>query len=57
MPLLSYGEEWKAHRRLAHVALSPGTVKRYHPVQEDLAALLCQALVENPKDFFGHVRL
>ncbi|KAH9846771.1 cytochrome P450, partial [Lenzites betulinus] len=57
MPLLSYGEEWKAHRRLAHVALSAGTVKHYHSVQEDLASLLCQALVESPKDFFGHVRL
>ncbi|EED79605.1 predicted protein, partial [Postia placenta Mad-698-R] len=57
MPLLPYGEEWRAHRRLAHTALSPAAVKRYHGVQEDLAALLCQRLLQSPEDFFNHVRL
>ncbi|KAI0635409.1 cytochrome P450 [Trametes polyzona] len=57
MALMSYTDEWKAHRRLAHVALSPNAVKRYHVVQEDLAALLSQAFVDNPEDFFSQVRL
>ncbi|KAI0746370.1 cytochrome P450 [Daedaleopsis nitida] len=57
MPLLSYGEEWRAHRKLAHTALSPTAIKRYHIVQEDLAAILCKQILELPDDFFTHVRL
>lgn len=57
MPLLPYDDEWRAHRKLAHNALSPSAVKRYHTVQEDLAALLGQELLSEPRDFFSHVRL
>ena len=57
MPLLPYGDEWRAQRKLAHHALSPSAVKRYHAVQEDLAALLGQQLLNTPEDFFSHVRL
>ncbi|KAI0919557.1 hypothetical protein AcV5_001591 [Taiwanofungus camphoratus] len=57
MPLLPYGEEWRAHRKLAHVALSATAVKLYYTVQEDLAALLSKQLLETPADFFSHVRL
>ncbi|KAJ7127124.1 cytochrome P450 [Mycena epipterygia] len=57
MPLLPYGNEWRAHRKLAHVALSQGAVKQYHVVQEDLAALLNKAILDKPEDFFSHVRL
>ncbi|KAF7799349.1 hypothetical protein EIP86_010581 [Pleurotus ostreatoroseus] len=52
MPLLPYGDEWRAQRKLAHHALSPSAVKRYHAVQEDLAALLGQQLLNTPEDFF-----
>ncbi|KAJ3552582.1 hypothetical protein NM688_g4079 [Phlebia brevispora] len=57
MPLLSYDDEWRAHRKLAHNALSPSAVRRYHTTQEDLAALLGQQLLNEPEDFFTHVRL
>ncbi|EKM50920.1 uncharacterized protein PHACADRAFT_151345 [Phanerochaete carnosa HHB-10118-sp] len=57
MPLLNYNEEWRAQRKLAHHALSPRAVKQYHVVQEDLAALLSKQILEDPEDFFSHVRL
>ncbi|KAJ7618383.1 cytochrome P450 [Roridomyces roridus] len=44
-------------RKLAHTALGPNAVKRYHTIQEDLAVLLCKSMLEKPLDFFGHVRL
>ncbi|KDQ61306.1 hypothetical protein JAAARDRAFT_152482 [Jaapia argillacea MUCL 33604] len=57
MPLLPYGKEWREHRKLAHVALSPTAVKKYHGIQEDLAASMMKDFLEKPKDFFEHVRL
>ncbi|KAJ7146035.1 cytochrome P450 [Mycena epipterygia] len=57
MPLLPYGNEWRTQRKLAHLALSPTAVKKYHIVQEDLAVLLCTNLLSTPKEFFNHVRL
>ncbi|THH16796.1 hypothetical protein EW146_g3913 [Bondarzewia mesenterica] len=57
MPLLPYGKEWREHRKLAHRALSAGAVKKYHIVQEDLAALLNKDFLEKPDEFFAHVRL
>ena len=45
MPLLPAGEEWRAHRKLAHVALSATSVKRYHTKQEDLAAIMCKEIM------------
>ncbi|PCH34875.1 cytochrome P450 [Wolfiporia cocos MD-104 SS10] len=57
VPLLPYGEEWRAHRKLAHTALSPTAVKKYHIIQEDFAALLCNDLLSKPEDFFSLVRL
>ncbi|CCM05003.1 uncharacterized protein FIBRA_07202 [Fibroporia radiculosa] len=57
MALLPYGDEWRAHRKLAHAGLGPVAIKRYHSIQEDLAALLCQRLLSKPEDFFSHVRL
>ncbi|KAI0635410.1 cytochrome P450 [Trametes polyzona] len=57
MVLLPYGDEWKAHRRLAHIALSPNAVRQYYTVQEDLAASLCQAIVDDPEDFCSQIKL
>ncbi|OBZ74343.1 O-methylsterigmatocystin oxidoreductase [Grifola frondosa] len=57
MPLLPYGKEWREHRKLAHVALSPAAVKKYHGVQEDIAALMNRDFLDRPEDFFSHVRL
>ena len=57
MPLLPYNDEWRAHRKLAHNALSPSAVKRYYTIQEDLAALLAKQFLDTPEDFFSHIRL
>ena len=57
MALLPYGTEWREQRKLAHVALNPGAVKEYIPIQEEQSTLLNKALLEDPDDFFAHVRL
>lgn len=57
MPLLPYGNEWRIHRKLAHVALNAPAVKKYYNQQEYLAAVLCKELIDEPLDFFKHVRM
>ena len=56
LPLLPYGKEWRECRKLAHVALSATAIKKYHRTQEDMAALLNKALLQDPTNFFSHVR-
>ncbi|OCH86919.1 cytochrome P450 [Obba rivulosa] len=53
---LPYGEEWRAHRKLMHSALSPLQVREYHGIQADAAALLGKALLETPDEFWTLVR-
>ncbi|KAH9951705.1 cytochrome P450 [Amylocystis lapponica] len=57
LPLLSYGDEWRAQRKLAHTALSQKAIQKYHVIQEDLAASLAGMFLDAPEDFFHHVRL
>lgn len=57
MPLLPYGPEWRASRKLAHVALSPAAVAKYHHIQEELATMLLKDFLDAPEHFFSHVRL
>jgi len=57
LALIPYGKEWREHRKLANIALNATAVKQYNIVQEDLAAMLNQRFLENPEDFFNHVRL
>lgn len=57
MPMLGYGREWREHRKLAHLALSPSVVRKYHRIQEDLASVMMLDLLKTPTDFFNHVRL
>lgn len=57
MPLKPYGEEWREQRKVAHAALSPTAVKKYHKLQERLAVTLCDDIIERPLDFFASVRL
>ncbi|RPD52531.1 cytochrome P450 [Lentinus tigrinus ALCF2SS1-7] len=56
-PLLSYNDEWRIHRKLAHSALGPNAIRQYYHIQEDLAALLSQQFLEAPEKFVDHVRL
>lgn len=57
LPLLPYGPRWRACRKLAHVALSPTAVAKYHHTQEGLAVLLLTDILDSPEDFFSHIRL
>ncbi|KZT25793.1 hypothetical protein NEOLEDRAFT_340771 [Neolentinus lepideus HHB14362 ss-1] len=57
LPLLSYGPEWRLQRKLAAVVLNPTAIKKYHNVQEDVAALLNKDLLTSPEDFMKHIRL
>lgn len=55
--MLPYEDEWKARRKLGHTGFSQAAVKKYHGVQEDMAALLNKAILENPDEFFELVKL
>ncbi|KAJ8072810.1 hypothetical protein PM082_016369 [Marasmius tenuissimus] len=57
MVFMQYGKKWQEHRSLAHIALGPSAVKKYHNVQEDIAILMCQGILEKPHDFHSIVRL
>jgi hypothetical protein len=45
------------HRKLGHVALKADAVKKYIPVQQQIAHLLLEAFLDTPRDFISHVRL
>lgn len=55
--MLEYGPTYKQQKKLTHLALSPEAVKKYHAVQEDLTALYLRAVLEQPDEFIGHLRL
>jgi cytochrome P450 len=57
MALMSNNKVWQMHRKLAHTALNPESVKKYHTAQEDIAILLNIALIEHPEHFIDHIRL
>ncbi|EEB91337.1 hypothetical protein MPER_10316 [Moniliophthora perniciosa FA553] len=56
-PLLNYGPDWREHRKLAHGSLSLTAVKQYHHVQENIAAVLCKELLDDPTNFYNIARL
>lgn len=57
MALMQYGAEWRACRKLEHVALGPVAVKQYLPMQARFAALLAKEIAEDPENFYDLVRL
>ncbi|KJA22869.1 hypothetical protein HYPSUDRAFT_66825 [Hypholoma sublateritium FD-334 SS-4] len=57
LPLLPYGKQWREQRKLAHAALSLSSIKKYYKIQEDMAAMLNEALLDDPNNFCSHVRL
>ncbi|EMD36022.1 hypothetical protein CERSUDRAFT_96245 [Gelatoporia subvermispora B] len=54
---LQHGEEWRAHRKLAHTVLGRSQVKQFCEMQESIAAVLAKGLLEAPQDFFTLVRI
>lgn len=57
MALMEYGHEWRACRKLEHMALSSGAVKQYEPMQERFAAMLAKEIIDDPDNFYDLVRL
>ncbi|OCH91997.1 cytochrome P450 [Obba rivulosa] len=57
MTFTPYGQEWRAQRKLAHTSLNPVQLKRYHGMQEDIAALLCKKLLDSPENFNHHIHM
>ncbi|EMD36954.1 hypothetical protein CERSUDRAFT_155335 [Gelatoporia subvermispora B] len=57
MAFLPYNDEWRRQRKLAHNALSPTSVKQFHRVEEDIASIIGKQLLEDPAQFFKHIRL
>ncbi|KAF8173842.1 cytochrome P450 [Mycena galopus ATCC 62051] len=55
--LASYGTEWRESRKLIHSSLNPSAVKKWHTVQQDMAALLNMDLLSNPREFQHYIRL
>lgn len=54
---MSYGDTSKVHRRLFHRFLNTNEVKRLEKFQYLSVHEFLHRLVENPKGFFGHVKL
>lgn len=57
MPLRMHDHGWKLQRKLARTAMSLDAVKKYHPLLEDVAAMLCESLRVDPGTFTHHIRL
>ncbi|KAJ3743519.1 cytochrome P450 [Lentinula detonsa] len=57
LPLMSLGKAMNLHRRLARTVLNQEIIKKYHPVQEDVAALMAESLLQNPDNFAKTIRL
>ena len=57
MPIMPYGPQWRHCRKLAHQALGPAAVTKYHELQEDIATLLADQILRDPCNFFDYVKL
>ena len=54
---MDYGAEWRACRKLEHIALGPATMRQYEPMQEKFSATLAKDILETPDEFFELIRL
>ncbi|KAG9311158.1 cytochrome P450 [Chiua virens] len=53
---MRYGEEWRRHRKLTHMALNSEAVKKYDSIG-DIAAKYVASLLDNPDDFERDLRV
>ena len=56
MLLMSYGDEWRAQRKLIHMALNSKAVQKYHPLVEDYASGMAVKLLNDPEQFYHHIK-
>ena len=54
---MPYGDYWRKHRHLLHQALNQREVQKYDRIQTLEVVKLLGHLLDDPKDFYLHVRL
>lgn len=52
--LLSYGDEWRQHRRICQQNFNPQASRKYESIQMAKTHQFLQALLETPKDYETH---
>jgi cytochrome P450 len=55
--MMSYGDQWKKHRKVFHQYFNQNAVEKYHHIQIRESRVLLKHLIENPDDFLHHIRL
>ena len=55
--LMQYGDEWRKHRRMLTTRFGPTPVQSFNPVQEFVACLLVERLLENRYDLDSQCKL
>ena len=54
---MQYGDEWRKHRRMLTTRFGPTPVQSFNPVQEFVACLLVERLLENRYDLDSQCKL
>ncbi|KAI1377702.1 cytochrome P450 [Hypoxylon crocopeplum] len=54
--LMQYSEKWRAMRKLAHSLLNVQASRTYVPYQDLESKAMLVGMLENPDDFFNHIR-
>ncbi|KAH9959747.1 cytochrome P450 [Lactifluus volemus] len=57
VPIARYAEPYRVARNLLDRSLRPGAVAPYRPMQQSKARVLLTRLLENPRDWEGHLEL
>lgn len=58
LPMMEYGETWRAHRRLFRKAFEDKEANKLHrPHQVKANYELLRNLLDNPRDWYDHLRL
>lgn len=55
-PLLSYGSEWKQHRRMFQETFSKSVMPSYAKVQTEKVHLMLELFLRSPKEFEQHCK-
>jgi hypothetical protein len=57
VPIARYAEPYRLARNLLDRGLRPGAVAPYRPMQQSKARVLLTRLLENPREWEGHLEL
>ena len=54
---MPYGERWRKHRQAFQQALNPVQIAQYATMQATQNLKMLDSLIDDPRNFFDHVRL